>query len=59
MDVLVVRRLNVPKHNSWLPEIVIGAVASGGVRGLDFGVLTSCKVHPRELEQATAFEQLE
>jgi len=59
MDVLVVRTLNVPQHNSWQPEIVMGAIAPGGVRVLDFGVLTSCKVHPRELEQATAFEQRE
>jgi len=59
MDVLVVRRLNVPQHNPWEREIVMGAVASGGVRVLDLGVLTSTKVHPQELEQVIAFEQQE
>jgi putative phosphoribosyl transferase len=59
MDVLVVRTLNVPQHDPWEPEIVMGAVAPGGVRVLDFGVLTSAKVQPHELEQVTAFEQRE
>jgi putative phosphoribosyl transferase len=59
MDVLVVRTLNVPQHNPWELEIVMGAVACGGVRVLDLGVLTSAKVHPQELEQVVAFEQQE
>ena len=59
MDVLVVRTLNVPQHDPWEPEIVMGAVAPGGVRVLDFGVMTSSKVQPQELEQVTAFEQRE
>jgi putative phosphoribosyl transferase len=59
MDVLVVRTLNVPRHDPWEQEIVMGAVAPGGVRVLDFGVLTSAKVQPQELEQVTAFEQRE
>ncbi len=59
MDVLVVRTLKLPVHDPWQPEIVMGAVALGGVRVLDFGVLTSSKVHPRDLEQVTAFEQRE
>jgi putative phosphoribosyl transferase len=59
MDVLVVRTLNVPQHDPWEPEIVMGAVAPGGVRVLDSGVLTSSKVQPQELEQVTAFEQRE
>ena len=59
MDVLVVRTLNVPQHNPWESEIVMGAVAPGGVRVLDLGVLTSAKVHPQELEQVVAFEQQE
>ena len=59
MDVLVVRTLNVPQHNPWELEIVMGAVAPGGVRVLDFGVLPSAKVHPQELEQVVAFEQQE
>ena len=31
MDVLVVRTLNVPQHNPWELEMVLGAVAPGGV----------------------------
>jgi len=31
MDVLVVRTLNLPQHDPWQPEIVMGAVAPGGV----------------------------
>jgi putative phosphoribosyl transferase len=59
MDVLVVRTLNVPQHDPWEPEIVMGAVAPGGVRVLEFGVLTSSKVQPQDLEEVTAFEQQE
>ena len=59
MDMLVVRTLNVPQHNPWELETVMGAVAPGGVRVLDFGVLTSAKVHPQEIEQVVAFEQQE
>jgi putative phosphoribosyl transferase len=57
MDVLVVRTLNVPQHDPWEPEIVMGALAPGGVRVLEFGVLTSAKVQPQDLEEVTAFEQ--
>jgi putative phosphoribosyl transferase len=59
MDVLMVRTLNVPWHDPWQVETVMGAVASGGVRVLDFGVLTSAKVQPQELEQVVAIEQQE
>ena len=59
MDVLVVRTLNLPQHDPWQPEIVMGAVAPGGVRALDLGVLTSAKVQPQDLEQVVAFEQQE
>jgi putative phosphoribosyl transferase len=59
MDVLVVRTLNVPQHNSWELDIVMGAVAPGDVHIVDFGVLTSAKVHPQELERVVAFEQQE
>src|ERR1019366_6435978 len=44
MDVLVVRTLNVPQHNPWEREMVFGAVARGGVRVLDVGVLACAKV---------------
>jgi len=59
MDVLVVLALNVPQHDPWAAEMVMGAAAPGGVRVLDPGVLTSSKVQPQELEQVTAFEQRE
>jgi predicted phosphoribosyltransferase len=57
MDVLVVRTLNLPPHDPWQPEIVIGAVAPGGVRVLNLEALASAKVHPQDLEQMVAFEQ--
>ena len=59
MDLLLVRTLNVPMHDPWQPEIILGAVAVGGVRILDVGVLVSSRVHPQDLEQVTAFEQRE
>ena len=59
MDVLVVRTLNLPQHDPWQPEIIMGAVAPGRVRVVDVGVLTSAKVQPRDLEQMVAFEQKE
>ena len=59
MDVLVVRTLNLPQHDPWQMEIVMGAVAPGGVLALDLGILTSAKVQPRDLEQVVEFEQKE
>jgi len=59
MDVLTVRTLNVPQHHPWDLEIVMGAVAPGGVRVLDSEVLTYAKIQPREVEQVVAFEQQE
>jgi putative phosphoribosyl transferase len=59
MDVLVVRTLNVPQHNPWELDVVMGAIAPGGVRVLDVGVLASAKVQPEELEQVIAHEQQE
>ena len=59
MDVLVVRTLNLPQHDPWQMEIVMGAVAPDGVRALDLGVLTSANVQPQDLEQVVAFEQKE
>jgi putative phosphoribosyl transferase len=59
MDVLVGRPLNVPQHDPWQPDIVMGAVAIGGVRVVDSGVLTSSNVRHQDLEQVTAFEERE
>jgi len=36
-----------------------GALAPGRERALDFGVITSAKVQPQELEQVVAFERKE
>ena len=59
VDLLMVRTLNVPQHDPWQREIIMGAVAPGGLCVLDSGMLTSAKVHPQELEQVVAFEQQE
>ena len=59
MDVLTVRTLRVPQHDPWQQEIVMGAVAPGGVCVLDSGTLTSTKVQPQEIEQVVAIEQQE
>lgn len=59
MDVLTVRTLQVPQHDPWQQEIIMGAVAPGGVCALDSGILTSTKVQPQEVEQMVAFEQQE
>jgi len=59
MDVLVVRMLNLPQHDPWQPEIVMGAVAPGGVRAVDVGVLAAAKVQPQDLDQVVAFEHQE
>lgn len=59
MDMLMVRTLNAPIHDPWQLDVIMGAVALGGVRVLDLEVLTSSKVHPQDLERVTAFEQRE
>jgi len=59
VDLLMVRTLNAPQHDPWQREVIIGAVAPGGVCVLDSGTLTSAKVHPQELEQVVAIEQQE
>jgi len=59
MDVLTVRTLHVPQHDPWQQEIVMGAVAPGGVCVLDSGMVASAKVHPQEVEQVVAIEQQE
>lgn len=56
LDVMVVRPLNAPQHNPWESEIVMGAIACGGVRVLDADAITFSKVQPHELELVTDFE---
>jgi putative phosphoribosyl transferase len=59
MDVLTVRTLNVPQHDPWQLEIPMGAVTLGGVRVVDYEVVTSARVQSQELEQVVAFERQE
>jgi putative phosphoribosyl transferase len=55
LDVFVVRKLGLPAH----PEFAIGAIASGGVRVLDQGVIRQFGVSMEELAAVTAAEQRE
>jgi putative phosphoribosyl transferase len=55
LDVFVVRKLGVPGHE----ELAMGAIASGGVRVLDRGVMQLAEVGEAEMERVTAIEQRE
>jgi putative phosphoribosyl transferase len=55
LDVLVVRKIGSPGH----PELGMGAVAEGGVRVLNTGVLNSLLVSAEELEHAVARAETE
>jgi putative phosphoribosyl transferase len=55
LDVFVVRKLGAPGQ----PELAMGAIATGGVRVLNDGVLQSLSVSPEELEETTRREQVE
>jgi putative phosphoribosyl transferase len=55
MDVFLVRKLGVPGQK----ELALGAVATGGVRVLNRGLLNSLHITPGELEAITASEQRE
>lgn len=52
LDVFLVRKLGVPSQ----PELAMGAIASGGLRVIDPGVLAACGVSPAELEAVTVSE---
>lgn len=54
LDVFVVRKLGVPVQ----PELAMGAVASGGVRVVNEGVLRDARVSAALLEEVTAREQM-
>lgn len=54
-DVFVVRKLGVPGH----PELAMGAVASGGVRFIDDGVVARLGIGQDSLAQAQARESAE
>jgi predicted phosphoribosyltransferase len=55
LDVLVVRKLGVPGHE----ELAIGAIASGGVRVLNYEVVSRIGISPSEIEAVTAQEMRE
>jgi predicted phosphoribosyltransferase len=55
LDVFVVRKLGVPGHE----ELAMGAIASGGVRLLNDGVVAVAGVSDAEIEAATARETRE
>jgi putative phosphoribosyl transferase len=55
LDVVLVRKLGVPGHE----ELAMGAVASGGVRVLDPGVMRVARVTPQELDAVTQAEERE
>ncbi|MFM8981845.1 MAG: phosphoribosyltransferase [Spartobacteria bacterium] len=55
MDVLIVRKLGVPKHE----ELAMGAIASGGVRFLNRSVIETLRIMPETLEEVERRESLE
>ncbi|HJU74910.1 MAG TPA: phosphoribosyltransferase family protein [Gemmatimonadaceae bacterium] len=55
LDVFVVRKIGLP----WQPELAIGAIASGGVRVLDYAATHSHGVTAGELEEAIEREERE
>lgn len=54
-DVFVVRKLGAPGA----PELAMGAIANGGARVLNDGVLRRLAVPPEEVERVAAREQVE
>ncbi|MBK8813688.1 MAG: phosphoribosyltransferase [Acidobacteria bacterium] len=55
LDVFVVRKLGVP----WQPELAFGAIATGGTRVLNDGIVRSCQISEEQIEAVTAFEREE
>jgi putative phosphoribosyl transferase len=55
LDVFVVRKLGVPGHR----ELAMGAIASGGMRVLNMGVIENLGISPAALESAADRELLE
>lgn len=55
LDVLLVRKLGVPRHE----ELAFGAIASGGVRVLNRGVLADARLRAEQIERVTAEQRLE
>jgi predicted phosphoribosyltransferase len=55
LDVFVVRKLGVPGHE----ELAMGAIATGGVRVLNDGVIALAGVSGRDIDATTARERVE
>ena len=55
LDVLLVRKLGVPGHE----ELAFGAIASGGVRVLNFEVVSEARLTPERIDQTAAEQQIE
>ncbi len=55
LDVFVVRKLGLPGHD----ELAMGALASGGVRILDEGLVRAARVSEDDIQRVTAMEQAE
>ena len=55
LDVLLLRKLGVPAHE----ELAFGAIASGGVRVLDWDTLYELSISPSQVEAVTARERSE
>ncbi|HEX6909931.1 MAG TPA: phosphoribosyltransferase [Longimicrobium sp.] len=55
LDVLVVRKLGVPGHT----ELAMGAVAGGGIRVLDAGVIRQLRIPPQAIERVAGEERAE
>ena len=55
LDVLVVRKLGVPNHT----EFAMGAIASGGIRLVNYDVVRDLRISPRQVEERILYEQRE
>src|ERR1700751_2945696 len=55
LDVFIVRKLGVPGHE----ELAMGAIASGGVRGLNSDVIRALYIPEQVIEAVAAREQRE
>lgn len=55
LDVLVVRKLGVPGRT----ELAMGAVAGGGIRVLDAGIIRQLRIPPKLIERAADAERAE
>ena len=55
LDVFIVRKLGVP----WHPELAMGAIASGGVRVLNEGVVRALRIPGATIDAVAEEEQEE